>query len=389
VLVASVVGLPTAAISQQSIAVAVPARAGAVEGTAENSDAFIWRLFTGFVAPVSKSSPSPVVFETWASDKDTFSSNPHWPAAGAPIQFQASALATIKSHGSDLVQDLRPEVVDEECKAPKGAAVGGFPVEGLPSACIAEQVARNYAQFKYIVDNKLNTQAGLKVAYQKSFTVEMPPESIALKGDWIPLPVLGRWVPELGDLPAIRAQYYTTTVGPTEYALVSLHVSSRQNPNWVWGTFEHEKNPGRCDYIGCFDSFGAQTPVVLPNKTKVNSQYGSCLKSSPLIAMMASANVAPVWQHYCLKSTEVDYTAADGTPYALGNSVIEGIVGNGTVAASSCISCHAYASFGQDGKPSPSATAILPFNPTGNPIPGVLANSHTFAFMWGVLLAPP
>ena len=164
----------------------------------------------------------------------------------------------------DLAQGLRAEIIDEACTAPKGAAVGGFPVGGLPAACITEQVARNYAQFKYIVDNKLNTQAGLKIAYQNSFAVEMPPESIALKGDWIPLPVLLRWVPELGDLPTIRSQYYTTTVGPTEYALVSLHVSSRQNPNWVWGTFEHEKNPGRCDYIGCFDKPSPAATAILP-----------------------------------------------------------------------------------------------------------------------------
>jgi DNA primase len=32
----------------------------------------------------------------------------------------------------------------------------------------------------------------------------------------------------------IRKQYYTTTVGPVEYALVAMHVGSRQNPNWVW-----------------------------------------------------------------------------------------------------------------------------------------------------------
>jgi hypothetical protein len=79
---------------------------------------------------------------------------------------------------------------------------------------------------------------------------------------------------------------------------------------------------------------------------------------------MVKANLSPVWEHYCLKSTEVDFTAADGTPYVLGNSVIEGIVGNGTSAASSCIACHAYASFGPTGKPTISATAILPFNPT-------------------------
>jgi hypothetical protein len=70
-----------------------------------------------------------------------------------------------------------------------------------------------------------------------------------------------------------------------------------------------------------------------------------------------------------------DYNAADGTPYVLGNSVIERIVGNGTVAASSCIACHVYASFGADGKPKAQATAMLPYNPTGQPIPAVLEDS--------------
>jgi hypothetical protein len=147
-------------------------------------------------------------------------------------------------------------------------------------------------------------------------------------------------------------------------------------------------NPGRCDSIGCFDSFGAEIPAVPPNRTAINSQYGACPKTPPLKAMMTKANLSPVWENYCLKSTEVNYTAADGTPYALGNSVIEGIVGNGTISASSCIACHVYASFGSNGKPTDAAKAMLPFNPTGNPIPAVLAGSQQFAFMWGVLLAP-
>ncbi len=42
----------------------------------------------------------------------------------------------------------------------------------------------------------------------------------------------------------------------------------------------------------------------------------------------------------------VEYSASDGTPFVLGNIVIEGITGNGTVVASSCIGCHVYASFG-------------------------------------------
>ena len=93
-------------------------------------------------------------------------------------------------------------------------------------------------------------------------------------------------------------------------------------------------------------------------------------------------------ENYCLKLTQVDYTTADGTPYVLGNSVIEGIVGNGTVAASSCISCHAYGPR-PNGAPTDAAKAILPFNPTGKPIQGVLAGSRTFAFMWGVVQVKP
>jgi hypothetical protein len=387
VLIAVVLGSVEAS-AQQNVVVAVPARAGAVEGTKENSDAFIWRVFTEFTTPVSKGVPSPVVFETWASDADTFSPTPRWPTPGEPIKLHASVLAVAKTLGANQpLTALLAHSIDVPCQPPPGAAVGGFPTSGTPVPCIAEQVARNRDQFDYIVHHNLNTKAGLAAAYASSFKVEMPLTSIAIKADWIPLPALLQWIPELGDIANIRKLYYTTTVDKIEYAAVAIHVSSRQNPNWVWGTFEHQKNPGRCDAIGCFDSFGAQNPIVPPNKAAINTQYGSCPKTQQLQKLMASADLSPVWENYCLKSTQVDYTAADGTPYVLGNSVIEGIVGNGTVAASSCIACHSYASYGSTGATTAAARAILPFNPTGNPIPGVLANSNTFAFMWGVLQA--
>jgi hypothetical protein len=278
--------------------------------------------------------------------------------------------------------------IDVPCRPPGNAAVGAFPTSGTPAPCIGEQTKRNRAQFDYIVNNHLNTKAGLVEAFAKSFKVEMPTDSIAVKGDWVPLSALLQWVPQLGDVANAKTLYYTATSGGVDYALVALHVGSRQNPNWVWGTFEHQMVPGRCDFIGCYDSFGAEIPAVLPNHTTVNTQYGACAKTAALRELMKKSDLAPVWENYCLKSTEVSYTAADGTPYVLGNSVIEGIVGNGTVAASSCIGCHVYASFSANGKPSPAATAMLPFNPTGNPLPAVLEGSQQFAFMWGVLLAP-
>ncbi|MGA3309336.1 MAG: hypothetical protein ABSD08_12060 [Xanthobacteraceae bacterium] len=389
-LALALLGSATAS-AQAPAVVTVSAKAGAVDGTTENSDAFIWGLFTEFAAPVVKSRPSPVVFETWATDADTFSTTPHWPGPDAPRQLHTSVLELMKTPPANVLKSAASPLhaaIDVPCAPPGNAAVGGFPTSGTPTPCIAEEVKRNRPQFDYIVNNNLNTQTGLAAAYAKSFQVVMPTTAISVKGDWVPMQTLLQWIPQLGNVDNIKKLYYTTTSASVEYALVALHVSSRQNANWVWGTYEHQFNPGRCDDIGCFDSFGAVIPAVYPNKTAVNTQYGACAKTQALQTMMTNANLSPVWENYCLKSTEVDYAAADGTPYALGNSVIERIVGNGTVAASSCIACHVYASFGPTGKTTAAATAMLPYNPTGNPIPGVLAGSLQFDFMWGVLLAP-
>ena len=119
--------------TEGTVVVTVPAKAGAVEGTTENSDVFIWRLFTGFVAPASKGNPSPVVFETWASDDDTFSTKPNWPKATEPMKLHASVLEIVKTlDGSDSPMNLRAKVIDAPGKAPVGAAAGGFPTTGMP-----------------------------------------------------------------------------------------------------------------------------------------------------------------------------------------------------------------------------------------------------------------
>ncbi len=141
------------------------------------------------------------------------------------MKLHASVLELVKTlNTSASLLSLRAKTIDVGCKAPVGAAVGGFPTSGTPLPCIAEQVARNRPQFDYIVKNNLNTLAGLAAAYAKSFKVEMPPQSVAVKGDWIPVPTLLQWIPQLGDVATIKKLYYTAIVSSVEYALVAMHV---------------------------------------------------------------------------------------------------------------------------------------------------------------------
>src|SRR5262249_15803080 len=123
------------------------------------------------------------------------------------------------------------------------------------------------------------------------------------------------------------------------WALVGMHVISKQIPNWTWATFEHKDNAGRCDYAGCRDAFGAQIPNVRANAT-TGERYEPCLKTDALKQLFANAGTPPVWQNYCMKGTQPDFTTASGVPTMLGNTSMEATFDD----TSSCMSCHARAS---------------------------------------------
>lgn len=372
---------PESIAQQQLPDISYPAQAGVVNGTGKNSDQFAWELLSYFAAPVPGTSPNKVLFETWATDGDIYTVNPHWPTTNEPIKFDRRK--------RDNFGNSHQSTVSVPCNPPPNAAVGKFPITGSPTPCIAEMVSRNRAEYNYIVGNRLNTQTGLTKAYAiKNFTVTFPIESIAVKTDWVPVTTLIQWVPELKNIRNVRSFYHTVFVEDIEYAVVSLHVASKKNPQWVWATFEHQFNPGRCDTMGCYDSFGAIKGTVLPNKNIPNTQYGVCKKTPQLLATMQQAGLETVWQNYCLKSSMVDFVAKDGTPLILGNSVTERIQENGSISTQSCISCHSYASFGSNGLTTSEASAMLAFQPVGRTMAEPLKGSKLYDFMWGLLNAP-
>ena len=163
--------------------------------------------------------------------------------------------------------------------------------------------------------------------------------------------------------------------------LVAFHISSKDIPNWVWATFEHVDNPGRCDYIGCNDSYGYSSPDVIEpgerdNYTRPHTRSDSLLIPTPIFDTgkkyaggTRSQDLAMVfkqsgiggtkeknhmprstdrgWLSYRLKGSQVEFTDAMGRPGIVGNSITEG----GFVNSSSCMGCHARAAVNDQANP--------------------------------------
>jgi hypothetical protein len=355
---------------------------GAAQGVplpwGQSPDMLAWEVYMQVTAPSGDPRSKNVEFETWASDQDIYKANPQWPTAGATKSFQISALQTARLHHPF---QLAPMVIaPSQCVPPpaKGVAAGGFP----PKGCIGEEVRRNWASFRYIVRNSLYTTQGLAQAYAKHLRVDLPSDSIELKGDWARVTDVMTWLHV--DRQQVLQHYYvnTATDGKTteEFALLAFHFSTKQIKDWVWSDFENSMNPGRCDDIGCHDSYGAVVADVAP-RTPPNQQYGDCQKTPAVKAMMTNAGIDPVWANYCLKGTQIVFT----NPTLLGNSVIERINAELPIDQSSCITCHAYASFNAQGQPN---KAVLDKSPTGPFDPKDLGNYASADFIWGILFAP-
>jgi hypothetical protein len=344
-----------------------------------------------------------VAFECWATDAETFptvptSTPPTWPTdcgRVAPRRFQTSRLLAAHSpagaRGAADANDL-----PVACSPPGDAAAGNFPSPNPPtkSYCISEEVRRNQLSFNYIASNGLYWQKGLAVAFANPAPVSFTEWSVELKADWVPVATLSTWLQANGvpqaTQPWVMANYYITTSTQSPYnpfALAALHVSLKtpDHPDWVWATFEHQNNPGRCDTMGCYDQFGAASnPSIAPN-AQANLQYPACGKSQALQAMFTQAVVPTVMNNYCLKETQVAPTQG---PLAIldGNSVTERINAAVPIARASCLTCHAYAAVNSTGAfytPNPGLA------PTNQPIgPFTLpSNAKQIDFVWGIINA--
>jgi hypothetical protein len=328
-------------------------------------DELAWQLFLQVNANAKSVGNNSALFETWASDHDTFQLKPPpWPINTTPLALKAPALPS-------AIRSL-----------PKGHPLqAALVVPGAQDNEPSEETRRNKEAYNFIVSNSLFTISGLRAAF--GTTINFPPESLEIKANWYP--VISTMDPSKSGIPgytgtsadAASVYHVNTASDGKQYALVAMHVISKQVPNWTWATFEHKNNPARCDILGCKDLFGAVTANVPPNQAP-NQKYPDCKKSPALAALFAKAKIDLAYANYCLKGTQTDFTTATGQAIRLGNSVTE----NGFVNQSSCMTCHSRAAFDQSGNSTSSGgfdnftglASIGPVNPnwftastSGNP----------------------
>jgi len=310
-----------------------------------NPDNVAWQLFVLVNRPAATPGHNNVVFETWASNEDTFVASPKFPGASGPPSCgpqQAAPVITPVASAKIL------NVPALEAFAPKLPGLQPRVVPGGSEDQPSEEVRRNETTFDFIVCNKYHTKAGLRAAFASGQQISFPVDSIEVKANWKPA---GNRSP---------SEYHINTASDGKrYALVSMHIISKMIPNWTWATFEQKDNLGRCDYIGCRDSFGATVADVPPHDA-LAGRYDPCVKTAAVKKLFADAGLPSLWENYCLKGSQVEFTTATGVPTRVGNSITEA----GFVETSSCMTCHSRSAVNAAGRANYGAGFLAPPNPT-------------------------
>ncbi|MBB6097319.1 hypothetical protein HNR42_000733 [Deinobacterium chartae] len=299
-----------------------------------------WELFARVNQPAPGTPPeaNESLWETWATDEDTFLDPNNARAVPAPT-FCRQNPPTVPDYALRCPvwpgETYRPETpLDSKQQVVADQSQQGHPhsppalqdAPGVPD----ELVYRNRIAFDYIVENGLWYVEGLQDAYFRGFEVSFPLGSIEVKSNW----------KEIAESDKARYHWKRGANGKL-YGMTAMHLMSKDLPIWTWQTFEHVDNPGRCDFIGCHDSFG-QVPADVPPQAVMNRTYPAEQLTPAVLALFERYGVREQFRNYRLKGSQNEFTDNTGRPTLLGNSVTE----QGFVPTSSCTTCHARASAG-------------------------------------------
>lgn len=296
----------------------------------QNPDQFSWMIF----ALISKKAvdscqiqiqsgirSNNTVWESWASDDDTFPTNPSTKPVWNDCT-QPGGHGVVKRLHKDplamLTTTLGPPAIGAHAMMTPSAVP-------IPPNGNDEEVRRNVYAFNFITSNDLWYREGiLKYAHNQP-NMAFPAQSIEVKAIWEP------WYGS--NLPPSHFNYDASGI---KFRLVALHIATKVLDEWTWATFEWVDNIGRCDVNGCNDNFGVQPHVVQARVPPNGSPYHAGNLTGGVKQILKKAGLNPnEWSGYRLKGSQT-LTSAGPAPKLLANSAIEGSF----AGSSSCLACH-------------------------------------------------
>jgi hypothetical protein len=199
-----------------------------------------------------------------------------------------------------------------------------------------DEVRMNRSTYETIKLNNLYSVEGVEAAakaaiaahHRSPVTFDAPSKEV--KARWIRLSGCDDETPC-----ADKSRYHwRTVVNPTTkkretWGLASLHVITKDLPNWFWADFGHVD----CETLAgpCKDQ-GSENDPPEPAKTP--------LRDSTTIATNGERpeTQGSKWRFYRLRGTQIDFVSTEGVTTILSNPVIES-----GFQQSSCMTCHSYA----------------------------------------------
>src|ERR1700676_723201 len=165
----------------------VTARGQSQENPAMNTpDQVAWQLF---IQVNSGAGGSNALFETWASDTDTFKVNPQFPVKPSPLTPHAPIVPSV---GFLAVQKA-------------GALVPQIP----PDPASGEEARRNKSAFDFLVMNNLYKVSGLQATFGK--TISFPIDAIEVKANWRPVDTIPSFTGNKVALADVPKLYHVNT----------------------------------------------------------------------------------------------------------------------------------------------------------------------------------
>lgn len=296
-------------------------------------DCYAWRLFVAVNWPADwtqrRSDPAKpfgsegsVTWETWRNARNDAPASA-FPEDGSdpgpwigPVESAARTLASF---------DLEPR---QQLERPE------FSVEFDHHAAedSINETRLNRATYEFVVGNGLyNLDGQIALAKTGARAIVFPALAKEVKAQWREIE------------PADKPRYHWTEVsmpdGPKLYGLTALHITTKDLPNWFWATFEHIDNKLSQADGGRSGNEGWLLESI---------DRFTCPKSP--VDCNRAPDVAPIrgtrWTNYVLRGTQIDFIESTGEPTLLANSQPE----QGFQSTSSCMTCHARASVGADGR---------------------------------------